>query len=596
MDQDPTTLTNQNELNFGQTGPRPNVAFFVFGAWFALSVALILATVIFARAFPWLDDFAFLPFVTDKAPLRLDWLWQPHNEHRIPLPKLFCWATLKLDGGSFLLAKYLYVIALSSCAALLLLSLRKARGYLLWTDVAIPLVLLGFHDLFNTLWFFQAPFIIATILLCLLLAIVVRNDAVLSKSSALLAGMCVISLPLCGANGLVVAISLIIWLLLSALYCFLSRPAAIGAAAICIVSAVTAITVCGFYFVGLNHSVAGASLPWLKVCQDGIGLMAFGAGYAAKLNWRAAGLFAAFVVAGTALMLLFAAWKHRHDSYRAISLLVFIAALAGLSGVVAYGRDVSPFAPLGYLQDRYAMLFTPLLLACYIAVSLHSRNNPWAQGLRIVLACLLLLGLPYNISKGIQWGRKFDALFDGMYAEVSAGQPVWAIAAKYQGFDGIHPWAGDFESSLLVLKHCKALGMSRLNEAFPGEGYFITPLSPYFTESIRSVWNPASGKGEVTGMAPGLRFDLKQPLNVAALRMKLNCLDLHGQPIFSTLTYLCTEDPRWDVRLLQDVRVSPYWPAMTKYMDGEIRHVVLCIPYGTARFELTDLVAICRKR
>ena len=92
----------------------------------------------------------------------------------------------------------------------------KARGYLLWTDAAIPVVLLGFHNLFNILWFFQAPFILATILTYLLLAMMVRNCTVLGAPSAFLAGSCVISLALCGANGLVVAIPLIIWLLFSA--------------------------------------------------------------------------------------------------------------------------------------------------------------------------------------------------------------------------------------------------------------------------------------------------------------------------------------------------------------------------------------------
>ena len=87
--------------------------------------------------------------------------------------------------------------------------------------------------------------------------------------------------------------------------------------------------------------------------------MAFGAGYAAKLSWQAGGLFMAVVVAGTALMLLFAAWKHGDNRYRAISLFVIIAALVGLAGAVAYGRDVSPFGTLGYLQDRYAMLLLP---------------------------------------------------------------------------------------------------------------------------------------------------------------------------------------------------------------------------------------------
>lgn len=586
---------NQAELSVNQTPPNRDATLFVLGAWLVLSVALILATVIFARPFPWLDDFEFLPFVTDKAPLRLEWLWQPHNEHRILLPKLFCWATLKLDGGSFVLAKYLYSIALSSCAALLLLSLRKARGCLLWTDVAIPVVLLGFHNLFNTLWFFQAPFILATILTYFLLAMMVRNRTVLRTPGALLAGVCVISLPLCGANGLIVAIPLIIWLLFSALYCFRSRPAAVGAGAICVLSTIIAITVCRFYFVGLNHPIAGAHLPWSKVCQDAAGLMAFGAGYAAKLSWRAAGLFVALIVAGIALMLLFSAWKHRDDRYRAISLFVIIAALVGLAATVAYGRDVSPFGTLGYLQDRYAMLLTPLSLVCYLAASLHSGSNTWGRGLRLLLASLFLLILPYNISQGIHWGHKFDTLFDGMYTEVSRGQPAWAIAAKYQGFEGISPFAGELESNLLDLKHVNALGMSRLNEAFPGEGYSIVPLSPYLTECIRSAWDPASGKGEVIGESPALRFDLKLPLKAAALRMKLNFLDVRGEHISSMLTYLCAEDGRWDVRLLQNVLVSPYWPVMTKFTDGEIRHVVLCIPYGIARFELRDLVAICRQ-
>ena len=586
---------NQNQLGFSQTRLRRDATPFVLGAWLVLSMALILVTIVFARPFPWLDDFEFLPFITGKAPLRLEWLWQPHNEHRILLPKLFCWATLKLDGGSFVLAKYLYVIGLSFCAALLLLSLRKVRGYLLWTDVAVPLVILGFHNLFNTLWFFEAQFILATILTCLLLAIMVRNGAVLNAPSALLAGISVISLPLCGANGLVVAIPLIIWLLFSALYCLLSKPAAVGASAICVLLAVIAIIVCRFYFVGLDHSIAGASLPLLKVYQDAVGLMAFGAGYAAKLSWRTAGLFAVLVTAGTALMLLFAAWKHRDTRYRAISLLFVIAALAGLAGAVAYGRDVSPFGALGYLQDRYAMLFTPLSLACYVAASLHSRSNKWGQGLRLALASFFLLTLPYNISQGMHWGHKFAALFDGMYAEVSAGRPVWEIAAKYQGFESIHPFVGIFEYNLLDLKRVKALGMSRLNEAFPGEGYCVVPLSPYLTECTRCVWDPASGNGEVTGESPGLRFDLKVPLKVAALQMNLSCLDARGQRIFSPLTYLCTETPGWDVRLLQDVRLSAYRLTMTKHMDGQIRHIILCIPYGTSRFELNDLVAICRQ-
>jgi len=595
MEQD-LTRTNQSQLRFSQTGPRPDATLFVFGAWLALSVALIFATFIFARPFPWLDDFGFLPFVTDKAPLRLEWLWQSHNEHRIPLPMLFCWATLKLDGGTFLLAKYLYAVGLSCCVALLLLSLRKARGYLLWTDVAIPLVLLGFHDLYNTLWFFQAQFVISTILLCFLLAVIVRNDSSLTTSSALLAGISVISLPLCGANGLVVAIPLIIWLLYSALNCFRRGPMLVRAGTICLFSSIISIIVCVFYFVGLNSSLGGAPRPWWKICQDAAGLMAFGSGYGAKLSWRAAGSFMIFVIVGTALMLLFTAWKRRHQRYQAIGLFVMIAALVALASSIAYGRDISPFTTLGYHQDRYAMLLSPLSVACYLAVSSHLGTNRWGRGLRLLLPSLFLLALPYNVSEGVQWGRKFDRLFDGMYDDVFAGRPAWAIAAKYQGWEGIHPWGGEFEATLLELKRAKALGMAHLNEAFPGEGYSIVYVSPFLTQCIRSAWDPVSGKGQVTGESPGLGFDLKAQLKVAALQMKLTCYNVNGEPISSPLTYLCTQDGRWDVRLLQNVLVRQYDSlTITKYMDSEVRHIVLCIPYGTARFELNDLIAICRR-
>ena len=46
------------------------------------------------------------------------------------------------------------------------------------------------------------------------------------------------------------------------------------------------------------------------------------------------------------------------------------------------------------------------------------------------------------------------------------GRPVWTIAAKYQGFEGIHPLAGEFEASLLELKRVKALGMATIERGF----------------------------------------------------------------------------------------------------------------------------------
>src|SRR6266700_6447946 len=78
-----TMRMSETKFGFQQARPYCGATFFVWGAWFVLSAALILATAVFVRPFPWLDHFEFLPFVTDKAPLRLEWLWQSNNEHRI---------------------------------------------------------------------------------------------------------------------------------------------------------------------------------------------------------------------------------------------------------------------------------------------------------------------------------------------------------------------------------------------------------------------------------------------------------------------------------------------------------------------------------
>ncbi len=558
-----------------------------------MSLAMLCAVIHYGRAFPWMDDIAYAPFVTDQAPLSLNWLWAPHNEHRIPLGHLFCWATLKLDGGTFMLAKYVYALALSGAAAILLRSLRAERGHYIWTDMAVPLILLGFQGLSNVLWFFQAQFVFATVLATFVLAIMVDSRSHLNFPKSIAAALCVIALPLCGANGLVVAFLLIAWLITAAIRGFLAGAKCGFASGVAsLLGAIIALAVAILYFHGLPQPAAAAPPVFSSLFKSATGLMAFGASYAAKENWRAAGITASVIVAVTVLLLLFSIVTQKGRRGHAVSLLLFIGAFIALALAISIGREVGPHVYMAYLQDRYALVLTPLAIGCYVTFSLRLCPASFAKAGSVLLAVLTLAMLPSNISLGCKWGRRSANLFDSFYRDVIAGVPSWLIAAKYQGWDGIEPWSGDFHGLLGKLKDRRMLGLSGLNDTFPGESHRTVSLTPHLKEGFRTNWDPISGKGEITGGSPALRFTFDSPQNIAALRMNLKCFDAGGNVMFATLMYNYKADPTAARKADHTIYVSPNMLTLTKPFDCPTADIVLQIPYGTVKYELTDLIAL----
>ena len=76
-------------------------ALFVYGVW-GLALAFALGLVAhFGHNAPFNDDFAIIPWWTGERPITLSWLWEPHNEHRIALPKLILLALARIDRRRF---------------------------------------------------------------------------------------------------------------------------------------------------------------------------------------------------------------------------------------------------------------------------------------------------------------------------------------------------------------------------------------------------------------------------------------------------------------------------------------------------------------
>ena len=97
----------------------------------------------FGSDVPFWDEWNLVDALTGARPITLEWLWAPHNGHRIPLPKLLLLGLYKLSGGDFRVGMYFDVAALAAIAAAMMWASRRMRqGEPSYVDAVFPLLLL----------------------------------------------------------------------------------------------------------------------------------------------------------------------------------------------------------------------------------------------------------------------------------------------------------------------------------------------------------------------------------------------------------------------------------------------------------------------
>src|SRR5262249_20159682 len=69
----------------------------VTAVWAAMSVAAVGFVLAFGMNFPFMDEWATVPALAAPRPDPA-WLWERHNEHLLPLPRLLYWAAFRLTG------------------------------------------------------------------------------------------------------------------------------------------------------------------------------------------------------------------------------------------------------------------------------------------------------------------------------------------------------------------------------------------------------------------------------------------------------------------------------------------------------------------
>lgn len=202
---------------------------FVFGAWAALTIASLAFVRHFGDNTPFFDEWSMVPFATGQEPVTLSWLWSQDNSHRLPLARLCLVGIYRISGTDFRAATYVNVLLLAGSALALMFTARSVRGHWSIADVFFPLLLLQWAQAQNLLSGWQIQFVLSVALSCWALIGI-------AKGWIYLVGCCLLLLPLCGSNGVLMVPPIACWVLYEAIRrrAFAAIGPVLGSVAICV--------------------------------------------------------------------------------------------------------------------------------------------------------------------------------------------------------------------------------------------------------------------------------------------------------------------------------------------------------------------------
>ena len=472
----------------------------VWGVWAAMLLVALVAIARYGPEIPRAEDWLLVPPLTGNEASLVTWLWEQNSEHRVPLPRLAYLALLKLTRGDFRAGMVFDTLAIAALAAAMMLAARRLRGRSSYADAFFPGAFLHLGHWDNLVWSWQIQFVLSTLFASAFLLIIVIRGAELTPLAAGLAGLCLVALPLCGANGLVLAPPLAAWLGLVAFYSWTRAPGvqARTVALILFASVGTALLLTGVYFIGYERASWYPVTPGvgatLRIAADFVG-MAFGP---AAVSWRVTVPATLVLVAVTSLLLAGEVRGGRADTrLRALGLLCMVAAVVILAVAVGWGR-AGRIATGGGLSRRYALLAVPMLCAVFFAWELYGRRR-WATCVQMALLIVAVALIPLNTRKGLATRNWVQAGMDAVRQDIEARMPRQLLAERHGPF--LLHWDGER----------LAAGMHMLDVA--GIAPFVGLREEFAVEEIR-VQPP---RATVDGRRVAVRLD--GPRRVYAIRL-----------------------------------------------------------------------------
>jgi hypothetical protein len=434
---------------------RVRVALFVL--WLTLFAAGLVFVGRYALTNPYVDEWAFVPVLLEEKPVG-PWLWELHNEHRFPLPRLLYIGLFRLTGD--LRAGCLVsVVGISLVAAGLMHLARRVRGRASLADAVFPLLLIHVGQAENLYMGYQLAFMLTAALAAGLLAVVVlsgeptaERPRAMSMAPDFTHGFSAVGSPgfrrgllatllgwlllTCGAAGLAYGVAAAGWVLFVAVFGRLVTWQRLVLVAVTVVTpAYIAAYVQGYVRPSHHPESAG---PY-ESARVGLEAQAMALGPGAAGLWNHVGDFVLVpvLVIGLVVVAQIVRWFFRsHMDPRAVGLLLFVGAAGAVAFGIGWGR--SGFHNDMGLAWRYGWVTAPAVWAAYFTWLVHGgRVSTYGLAALAVAAALLF---PVNEGSGFvdaeRTVRPFEAAWE---ADVRAGRTAAEV------LDRRHPgWGNPF--------------------------------------------------------------------------------------------------------------------------------------------------------
>lgn len=473
----------------------------VWVVWVVMTIAVLLFVAHFGSNVPSWDDWDMVPTLTGEQPVTIGWLWSQHNEHRVPLPRLILLGLNKLAGIDFRAAMFFDVVASAALAAAMILLAQLLRGSASFTDLFFPTVLLSWGQAVNLIWAWQVQFFSSMVLAGIaLMSIVASSTLIQTRSAAVWIAVCLLLLPLCGANGVALVPALALWLVYVGLL-HKRRSDMV----LLVGLAVAASLLSALYFVGFEkvpyHPTSSGLRATLKTALQ---FLTLGLGPATRTLWPISGLITLGVLSVAVFVLMRAAIADAEDRRRAIALLLFLGAMASLALGLGLGRD-------GF-EPRYITLAIPFWCCLYFIAMLYGpRRVPnLAPTLFFVVACL---GWWPNTKAGLAYADDLRQHLQAFQSDLMAGSPIYQLIHRHGRY--LHPHH-DIPTDYLPMLRRTGVWPYRLLQDNPPLHEVVLTLPP--TAMNQVAWSAGTAYG--TGFASYLLFDFPESPHVVGLRMR----------------------------------------------------------------------------
>src|SRR5262245_13613603 len=327
----------------------------LFAVWLAMFVPGLMYVGRYALVTPYVDEWGFVPVLFGERPAG-PWLWELHNEHRFPLPRLLYLGLFRLSGD-LRTGCWVSFLAISLVAAGLMRLARSVRGRPHIADAVFPLLLMHTGQGENLYMGYQMVFMLTAALAAALLAVIVQTAGGNQFRRGLQATILGWLLLTCGAAGLAYGAAAAAWVVYLAVRAPMSGRRRI---ALLSLAAATPLYV-ALYFQGYvrpSHHPPSAGL--YESAQIGLQAQAMALGPAATGIWP---VIAVLIVLVGLIVAALLALRLRSDQLRAVGLLLFLAAAAAVTFGIGWGRS-GFHAAMGFAW-RYAWVTAPAVWVAY---------------------------------------------------------------------------------------------------------------------------------------------------------------------------------------------------------------------------------------